>query len=169
VTTPQSRRGRSASRPIDLSARGAGRECFRRLRRPKVLYRTFATIWAARDMSEVGAEPEVTGRGSNRRFCEGFRMTAHGNGSASTGAVVRKPPGKEPAGDELPTVPRVLWRFDCAVDGGRKAQGRSGQVKAGVGGTLAHLSTDEDSFRGSWCCGKRCRAAVRSGVAVAGL
>src|SRR5262245_52081396 len=31
------------------------------------------------------------------RFCEGFRMPAHGEGEAGTGAGVRKPPGKEPA------------------------------------------------------------------------
>jgi hypothetical protein len=34
-------------------------------------------------------------------FCEGFRMTAHCDDSAWTGAVVRKPPGKERAGDEV--------------------------------------------------------------------
>jgi hypothetical protein len=28
------------------------------------------------------------------RFCEGFRMTAHRDGSACTGAVVRKPSQK---------------------------------------------------------------------------
>jgi hypothetical protein len=32
------------------------------------------------------------------RFCEGFRTTAHRDSGAGTGAVVRKPPGKEPAG-----------------------------------------------------------------------
>ena len=48
-------------------------------------------------------------------------MTAHGDASACSGAVVRKPPGKEPAGDELPTVPRALWRFDRGVDGGCRA------------------------------------------------
>jgi hypothetical protein len=31
-------------------------------------------------------------------FCEGFRMTAHRDASACTGAVVRKPPVKERAG-----------------------------------------------------------------------
>jgi hypothetical protein len=38
------------------------------------------------------------------RFCEGFRMTAHRDGSACTGAVVRKPPVKERAGDEVAMV-----------------------------------------------------------------
>ena len=33
------------------------------------------------------------------RICEGFRMTAHRDDSACTGAVVRKPPVKERAGD----------------------------------------------------------------------
>ena len=32
------------------------------------------------------------------RFCDGFRMTAHRDGAACTGAVVRKPPRNEPAG-----------------------------------------------------------------------
>jgi hypothetical protein len=40
----------------------------------------------------------------NVRFCEGFRMTAHRDGSACTGAVVRKPPVKERAGDEVAMV-----------------------------------------------------------------
>jgi hypothetical protein len=48
-----------------------------------------------------------------RRFdvacCEGFRMTAHRDDSACTGAVVRKPPVKERAGDEVPTVRQALW------------------------------------------------------------
>jgi len=43
------------------------------------------------------------------------RTTVHGDGSACTGAVVRKPPRKEPAGDEVPAVTRALWRFDCGV------------------------------------------------------
>jgi hypothetical protein len=38
------------------------------------------------------------------RYCEGFRMTAHRDGSACTGAVVRKPPVKERAGDEVAMV-----------------------------------------------------------------
>jgi hypothetical protein len=33
----------------------------------------------------------------NGRLCEGFRMTAHHDDSACTGAVVRKPPVKERA------------------------------------------------------------------------
>ncbi len=37
-------------------------------------------------------------------YCEGFRMTAHRDGSACTGAVVRKPPVKERAGDEVAMV-----------------------------------------------------------------
>jgi hypothetical protein len=36
--------------------------------------------------------PEV-----NVRTCEGFRMPAHRDSEAGTGAGVRKPPGKEPA------------------------------------------------------------------------
>ena len=39
-------------------------------------------------------------------LCEGFRMPALTNGSSHTGAGVRKPPGKEPARDGHPTVPR---------------------------------------------------------------
>src|SRR6516164_2355815 len=33
------------------------------------------------------------------RSCDGFRMTAHRDGAACTGAVVRKPPRNEPAGE----------------------------------------------------------------------
>jgi hypothetical protein len=47
-------------------------------------------------------------------------MTADRDDSACTGAVVRKPPVKERAGDEVRTVTRALWRFDRGVDGGRK-------------------------------------------------
>jgi hypothetical protein len=69
------------------------------------------------------------------RVCEGFRMTAHRDGSAWTGAVVRKPPGKERAGDELPTVRRALWRFDRGFYGGRGARESGGRVMAGAGGS----------------------------------
>jgi hypothetical protein len=41
--------------------------------------------------TDVPREPE------HFRFCEGFRMTAHRDDSACTGAVVRKPPVKERA------------------------------------------------------------------------
>jgi hypothetical protein len=67
--------------------------------------------------------------------CEGFRMTAHRDDSACTGAVVRRPPGKERAGDELPTVRRALWRFDRGFDGGCKARECGGQVMVGAGGS----------------------------------
>ena len=40
--------------------------------------------------------------------CEGFRMTAHRDDSACTGAVVRKPPMKETALGECGAVPRAL-------------------------------------------------------------
>jgi hypothetical protein len=40
--------------------------------------------------------------------CEGFRMQAHRDGSAGTGAVVRKPPMKETALGERGAVPRAL-------------------------------------------------------------
>src|SRR5882757_8571561 len=58
--------------------------------------------------------------------CEGFRMTAHRDDSACTGAVVRKPPVKERAGDEVRTLRRALWRFDRGVDGVREARERGG-------------------------------------------
>ena len=48
-------------------------------------------------------------------------MTAHRDDTACAGAVVRKPPGKEPAEDELPTVTRALWGFDRAAVGVRKS------------------------------------------------
>jgi hypothetical protein len=62
----------------------------------------------------------------NVRCCEGFRMTAHRDDSACTGAVVRKPPVKERAGDEVRTPRRALWRFDRGVDGVREARERGG-------------------------------------------
>ena len=40
--------------------------------------------------------------------CEGFRMTAHRDDAACTGAVVRKPPMKETALGERVAVPRAL-------------------------------------------------------------
>src|SRR5882672_8303689 len=101
-----------------------------------------AGVWfesAFRDRAEV-------------RFCEGFRMTAHGDDSACTGAVVRKPPVKERAGDEVPTVTRALWRFDRGVDGGRKTRERGRQEMAGAGGARARWSRDDDGFRGRLPC-----------------
>jgi hypothetical protein len=49
------------------------------------------------------------------RSSEGFRMTDHRDGSACVGAVVRKPPGKESAEDDVVTMTRALWRFDRAM------------------------------------------------------
>ena len=46
--------------------------------------------------------------------CEGFRMPAHRNGGAGTGAGVRKPPGKERASSGGKRAPRVLWGFRCS-------------------------------------------------------
>ena len=60
-------------------------------------------------MSAVEGRTEVRIAGPDFRFCEGFRMTAHRDDSACTGAVVRKPPVKERAGDEAPAVTRALW------------------------------------------------------------
>jgi len=42
-------------------------------------------------------------------------MTDHRYGSACVGAVVRKPPGKESAEDDVVTMTRALWRFDRAM------------------------------------------------------
>jgi hypothetical protein len=100
--------------------------------------------WGGLMTSVDRGRPEGAGPRSERRDCEGFRMTAHGDGSACTGAVVRKPPGKEPAGDDVPTVPRVLWRFDCGVDGGREAPERGRGVMAAAGGSWARLSANDD-------------------------
>jgi hypothetical protein len=41
-------------------------------------------------------------------ICVGFRMTAHRDFAAGTGAVVGKPPMKEPAGRRTPTMPRAM-------------------------------------------------------------
>src|ERR1700693_2515374 len=94
-------------------------------------------------------------------YCEGFRMTAHGDDSACTGSVVRKPPVKERAGDKVPTVTRALWRFDRGVDGGREARERGRQEMAGAGGGRARLSRDDDGFRGRLGSLKGGREAVR--------
>jgi len=67
-------------------------------------------------------------------------MTAHRDGCACTGAVVRKPPVKERAGDGVPTVTRALWRFDRGGDGGRKTRERRRQKMACAGGSRARLS-----------------------------
>jgi hypothetical protein len=56
----------------------------------------------------VASWQTIAAHHSSVRFCEGFRMTAHRDDSACTGAVVRKPPVKERAGDEVPTVTRGL-------------------------------------------------------------
>jgi hypothetical protein len=44
-------------------------------------------------------------------FCEGFRMTAHRDDAACTGAGVRKPPGKETAVRDAGGW-GALWRFE---------------------------------------------------------
>ena len=85
-------------------------------------------------------------------LCEGFRMTAHRDGSACTRAVVRKPPVKERAGEEVPTVPRVLWRFDRGVEGGLKTRERGREEIVGGGGSRARLSRDDDVFSGKMPC-----------------
>jgi hypothetical protein len=46
-------------------------------------------------------------------LCEGFRMTANHDDAVGTGAVVRKPPGKEPAGDGA-VMARLLWGLAVA-------------------------------------------------------
>ena len=96
-------------------------------------------------------------------------MTAHRDDSACTGAVVRKPPVKERAGDEVRTLRRALWRFDRGFDGVREVRERVGQVMTGADGSRALFCTNEDGFRGRLRLGKRWRVAVWSSVAVAGL
>src|SRR4051812_21255707 len=63
--------------------------------------------------AKAKAEPEF-------RFCEGFRMTAHRDDAAGTGAVVRKPLGKEPAGS---ADAETLWGFDRGDRGGGQRSG----------------------------------------------
>jgi hypothetical protein len=75
-------------------------------------------------------------------------MTAHRGGSACTRAVVRKPAVKERAGEEVPTVPRALWRFDRGVEGGLKTRERGCEEMAGGGGSRARLSRDDGVFSG---------------------
>jgi hypothetical protein len=50
--------------------------------------------------------------------CEGFRMTARHGVAAGIGAVVGKPPVKEPAGVCAMGVPRLLWGFGAACGAG---------------------------------------------------
>jgi hypothetical protein len=49
-------------------------------------------------MSGFGATPTLASTATIDAYCEGFRMTAHRDDVIGTGAVVRKPPRKEPAG-----------------------------------------------------------------------
>src|SRR4051812_25129667 len=107
-------------------------------------------ITAVEAMRQTAPQRPPAGAGSF--CCEGFRMTAHGDGSACTGAVVRKPPVKERAGDGVPTVTQALWRFDRGVDGGRKTRGRGRQEMAVAGGSRARLSRDDDGFPGRLPC-----------------
>jgi hypothetical protein len=59
---------------------------------------------------------------------------------------------KEPAGDEVGTVRRALWRFDRGVDGGHKTRERGRQEMVGAGGSRTRGSRDEDGFRGRFRC-----------------
>src|SRR6266481_1981608 len=129
------------------------------------------------EMFDAGCIEQCPGSAAQRKICapteffsvcEGFRMTAHRDDLACTGAGVRKPPGKEPAGDEMQTVTRALWGFDRGVDGGRWGRERGGQVMPGAGGSRALFRSDEDVLRGQLRRGKGCRVAVWSSVAVAG-
>ena len=81
-------------------------------------------------------------------------MTVHRADSACTGAVVRKPPVKERAGDEVRMLWRAPWRFDRGVDGEREVRERGGQVMPGADGSQALFCTDEDGFRSRLRCGK---------------
>jgi len=83
-------------------------------------------------MSDYGMFP-VDAEAAEVRLCGGFRMTAHRDDSACTGAVVRKPPVKERAGDEVPTVTRAPWRFDRAAGGVWKSAGRGDEVVVRTG------------------------------------
>jgi hypothetical protein len=56
----------------------------------------------------ISAAPIVSLRG---RYCEGFRMTAHRDDAACTGAGVRNPPGKETAVRDAGGW-GALWRFE---------------------------------------------------------
>jgi len=49
-------------------------------------------------MSAVGGRAEVVIASPDFRVCEGFRMPAHDDGAAHSGAGVRKPPKEETAG-----------------------------------------------------------------------
>src|SRR5258708_32164114 len=59
-------------------------------------------------MSVSRRGPEVVDARSKRRSCEGFRMTAHWDDAACTGAVVRKPPVKERAGGWVGRLLRAM-------------------------------------------------------------
>jgi hypothetical protein len=64
--------------------------------------------------------------------CEGFRMSARTNVATCTGADVRKPPGKEPAGLGHAAVPFALWGFGGAEDD-RNRSGPSARTLIGAG------------------------------------
>src|ERR1700746_1904726 len=56
-------------------------------------------FWHVRRMSAYPLTAAEKQTSSNRCLCSGFRMTAHRDGAACSGAVVRKPARNEPAGD----------------------------------------------------------------------
>src|SRR5258708_32805172 len=99
-------------------------------------------------MSELGAKRKTYARSELFRFCEGFRMPAHRDGSACTGAVVRKPPVKERAGDEVRTLRRALWRFDRGGDAGGEARERGRWGVEGARGRWARRWRHEGSVLG---------------------
>ena len=78
-----------------------------------------ALMWIGRPRSLILAKDDV-------RFCPGFRMPAHRDGAACTGAGVRKPPKNEVAGSWAPAKQRPLSEFNAgaALDGKRDASMR---------------------------------------------
>ncbi len=60
-------------------------------------YGTKQTYQGGLTMPALEGKTDVPREPGHFRFCEGFRMTAHREDSACTGAVVRKPPVKERA------------------------------------------------------------------------
>jgi len=59
----------------------------------------------------MGGKADISRTWSKGRVCEGFRMTAHRDDAACTGAGVRKPPGKETAVRDAGGW-GALWRFE---------------------------------------------------------
>src|ERR1700747_709844 len=66
-------------------------------------------------------------------LCSGFRMTAHRDGAACSGAVVRKPARNEPAGDAREKCSALSYGDYMTPKGGAKNRGGVWREQGGRG------------------------------------